>query len=125
MARICIIEDNFIIRKLILRIVKSSDIDIEEICEASNGIEALQSINEHKIDIVFTDYNMPKMTGIEFAKTLHNTAMHQNVPIVMITAHDNESLKKEASDAGIGSFITKPFNPEQITNELRNCLATG
>lgn len=122
MLRIGVVEDNVFIRKLIIKIVKSEDIEIDEFFEASNGVEALEKINGYSVDMVFIDYKMPKMTGIEFTRVLHSSAMHSNVPVVMVTAYDNESLKQEAVDIGIKAFILKPFSPEQITNELRNCL---
>jgi putative two-component system response regulator len=87
-----------------------------------NPVKALAHIRENGADMILTDYNMPQMDGITLLKKIRRT--HRDVPIVMITAADNDiSLKLEALERGVTDFLTKPINTAKFTAKVKN-LAT-
>jgi response regulator RpfG family c-di-GMP phosphodiesterase len=85
----------------------------------SNPLNALDFIKNNNIDIVFVDYMMPEMNGIDLIKNIRK--YHPNIPIVMITSiSDNEQLKLNAIEAGATEFLTKPLNGSEFIARITN-----
>jgi response regulator RpfG family c-di-GMP phosphodiesterase len=85
----------------------------------SNPLKALEYIKHHNIDIIFADYLMPEMNGIDLIK--HTREYHPNIPIVMITSvADDEQLKLDAIEAGATEFLTKPLNGSEFIARITN-----
>jgi len=81
---------------------------------ASNGIEGLNTFKSNSIDIILTDHMMPDMTGIEMSKKIR--ALDATVPIILVTAMDNNELLQNALEVNVTSFLKKPFNQETLFN---------
>ncbi len=78
----------------------------------NSGDEALDLIKAHYFDIVFLDENMPGMSGIETLGAL--SKLKPNLPVVMITKSEEESIMEDAIGANIVDYLIKPVNPNQI-----------
>ena len=90
--------------------------------EASDGIEALQHFERGETDIIFVDWNMPNMTGIDFVRRVRAT-QKRHVPIVMITTESTMGRVDEAlDDAGVDAYVTKPFTAEALYDKLQPLL---
>ena len=87
--------------------------------------EALAFARTHasEIGVVITDYEMPGMNGIEFICAVRSIPELLNVPIVMITSHDQRSLRREALEAGATDFLPKPMDADEIRARVTNLLA--
>ena len=93
-----------------------------EVISFVNLVEALTHVRKNGADMILTDYSMPQMDGITLLKEIRRT--HKDVPIVMITATDNDmSLELEALESGVTDFLTKPLNIAKFTAKVKN-LAT-
>ncbi len=79
---------------------------------ASNGLEALERIQEHKPDLILLDLMMPVMSGWELAATLRANPDWNNIPVVIITADYHVERKRE--ETGAKAVITKPFDIDQL-----------
>ena len=79
---------------------------------AKSGDEALDRFNESAFDLVFLDENMPGYTGLETLVKMK--AIRPNIPIVMITKSEEESIMEEAIGSKISDYLIKPVNPNQI-----------
>lgn len=92
-----------------------------EVVTVSNGYDAIEEYEQHKdIDIVFLDESMPGMTGLEtLAKLKENNA---NLPIVMITKNEAETVMEEAIGSQIDDYLIKPVNPNQILLTLKKII---
>ena len=92
-----------------------------EVVTVSNGYDALEEYDQQKdIDIVFLDESMPGMTGLEtLAKLKENNA---NLPIVMITKNEAETVMEEAIGSQIDDYLIKPVNPNQILLTLKKII---
>ena len=91
-----------------------------EVKTANSGNEAIDEITASNFDIVFLDENMPGLTGLE---TLENIKKdHPNLPIVMITKSEEESIMDEAIGGRIADYLIKPVNPNQILLSLKKNL---
>ena len=84
------------------------------IVEASDGEEGLSKAKSHKIDLVITDLNMPRMNGMAMIKALRGVPSLAGVPIIFLTTESNEGVKQEAKAAGATGWLTKPFKAEQL-----------
>ena len=88
----------------------------------NNGNEALDKINVNHYDIVFLDENMPGMSGLEVLSVVKN--LYPNLPVVMITKNEEESIMEDAIGSSISDYLIKPVNPNQILLSIKKNLET-
>lgn len=86
----------------------------------NSGNEATEIINSHPFDIVFLDENMPGLSGLETLKIIKNSK--PNIPIVMITKSEEETIMEDAIGSNIADYLIKPVNPNQILLCLKKNL---
>jgi len=119
--RICVIDDERISLNVINAVLKrTDDHDIE--CFAS-ATQAISRCRETTFDLVLVDYQMPGINGVECVELLRNTPDYQFIPIVMLTADEDRTLRLEAISAGATDFLNKPFDPEELRVRVKNLLA--
>jgi DNA-binding NarL/FixJ family response regulator len=80
--------------------------------EAGDGAEAVQLVDELRPELVIMDVTMPVLGGIEATRRLH--AAHPDLPIVVLTMHDEDSLREEALRAGASAFLTKDSSMQEV-----------
>lgn len=91
----------------------------KKIYTANDGKEALELFDDKKIDIIISDINMPKLTGLELAKKVKNK--NKNVPIIIVTAYSEIEYLYEAIEIGVEQFIHKPVDPRKLFGALEKC----
>ena len=91
---------------------------------ASNGIRALQILEEknHKIDLIVSDIMMSEMDGFTLLEKLKADEQFQFIPIIILTAITNNINKIKAITFGVDDYLTKPFDPEELTTRVNNLL---
>lgn len=114
--RILVIDDESQIRKLLKVSLKSQGFYIEESHDGRDGINKVAII---KPDLVILDLGLPDMDGKEVIREIREWS---NVPIVILTARDQEQEKIEALDNGADDYITKPFGIGELLARIRVCL---
>jgi two-component system chemotaxis response regulator CheY len=115
MKNVLVVDDSRIMRN----IVKNTFDTLKIPCaffEASNGKDALKSLIENKISIVFLDWNMPEMDGLEFLKAVRKTPSYESLPIIMVTSESAKYNVIEALENGATDYIIKPVH-ENIFRE--------
>jgi two-component system chemotaxis response regulator CheY len=124
---VLIVDDSTIMRKIIGRGIRQAVADIlEDVYEAGDGLEALAELDKHEVSIVFSDVNMPNMSGLEFLRALAETP-HKGKPVIMVTTEGVERTVLEALSLGAVGFVRKPFEATQLESVIRQaleCLAT-
>ena len=116
---ILVVDDSPTVRKLISGKLEKSGHNV--VC-ASDGIEALERINEIRPDLVLLDITMPRMDGYEVCKQIRSNPDAQDLPVVMISGKDGFFDKVRGKMAGTTGYVTKPFGPETLMKALETYL---
>jgi DNA-binding NarL/FixJ family response regulator len=103
MTRILIADDHQLLRQALRRAFE--DAGVEVVAEAGDGEEAIRLTGETRPELVLIDMSMPVLDGIEATRRLR--VEHPDLPVVMLTMHGEEALRREAIDAGAAAFLTK------------------
>lgn len=122
MAKVLVIEDDHHLAALIKEYFQNLDIDVEIYY---NAMSALRQLKSEKYDLVLTDINMSPMSGFELIHDVRS--FNKEIKIVAMsgsfisTEGNLKHLKKELADAGMNSFLQKPFLMEDIKQVLKDC----
>ena len=119
--KILIVDDMSAMRRIISNALKQ--IGFTNLTVTDDGTTALNALKNDNFDLVISDWNMPKMTGIELLKTVRGMSEYKNVPFVMVTAESGKSNVVLAVQAGVSQYIVKPFTVEQLTEKLKKVLS--
>ena len=109
---ILIVDDDPLIRKLITTTLQ--DVAGYRLREAGDGIQALEAAIEDRPEIVFLDYDMPRLNGIETCRRLRSDPVTADATIIMLTGMGDAPAQARAADAGADLFLTKPFSPLRL-----------
>lgn len=119
---ILIVDDSPVMRKVIAKTVTLSGVDIGDILEAGNGYEGLEQAKNNWIDLILSDINMPEMNGLEFIKELKNDEVMKSIPVIVISTEGRDTVVQQALTLGAVDYITKPFQPEEIGQDILKIL---
>ena len=75
---------------------------------------AIKAIDNEKPDLVFTDLNMPEITGIELTKKIRKKYRKESLPVIMVTTQNEAQDNEAAKEAGVNAIMYKPFTEEEI-----------
>lgn len=89
---------------------------------ATNGVEALKVISEHQIDTVVSDVMMPEMDGETLCERLKNDLQTSHIPVILLTAKNDEESIKKGFAAGAEAYVAKPFDPQILELRVQNIL---
>ena len=116
-----VVDDQSTGRAILEQVVRSLDerVAVEGFVRP---VDAVVWATRHVADLVLIDYMMPDMNGIELAKRLRALPGYENVPIMMVTAHDDRKVRYDALDAGVTDFLIKPVDARECMARCRNLL---
>ncbi len=120
--RILVVDDSATIRAVIRRSIGMSGLEVAELHEAANGVEALKVLSEHWVDIVFADLNMPEMGGMELVEKMSQDSLLVSTPVVIVSSDHNQNTIDELKHRGIRAYIKKPFRPENFRDVVSDVL---
>ncbi len=119
-TRILLVDDHQIVRDG-LRLLLQEQPDFEIVGEANSSHAACQSAEKLKPDIIVTDVEMPGLSGIDLARTVH--AAHPHIKIIVLTAHAEAHFVNEALQAGVSGYILKVNAARELIDAIRSVLA--
>jgi two-component system chemotaxis response regulator CheY len=93
-----------------------------EVVEAADGAEALEKLSG--IDFLITDWNMPKVSGAELTRAVRARDDFRGLPIIMVTARSVRDDILTAMEAGVDSYVVKPFTPQVLREKIDAVLAS-
>jgi len=122
--RILIVDDSEIIRKIVRKSIGMSGLDVGQIYEAENGLQALKILDNEWVDIVLADLNMPEMSGMELVEKMSADNLLVSIPVVIVSSEHSETRIEELKKKGIRAYIKKPFRPENFRDIVTEVLGT-
>ena len=117
--RVLLADDEMTIRALVRATLEGPDC---RIFEASDGEEALRLAAEENPDLLILDWSMPRLRGIDVARTLRSAAATRHVPIILLTARADDADFDAARSLGVNAYLVKPFSPIELIEEVDNLL---
>ena len=118
--RILVVDDFSTMRKIIKNILKQ--LGFENIVEADDGATGWEVLNREKIDFIISDWNMPKMPGIDFLRKVRASEQFCNLPFLMVTAEAQQANIIEAVQAKVSNYIVKPFTADSLSQKIDKIL---
>ncbi len=118
---ILLVDDSLSIRKFVSIILQQNGY---RVYTASNGMEALEVLDEHPVDLIITDLEMPVMHGYEFLRELQRKGLSENIPVVILTSRGSEKHKEKAASLGAKEYLVKPFEEESLLETVKGQLKT-
>jgi two-component system, chemotaxis family, chemotaxis protein CheY len=119
---ILIVDDSATMRQFVRRAVQLSEVPVGEVHEAANGKEALAVIDAHDVDALFTDINMPVMSGAELLRELERQG--RQTPVRIVVSTDGSDARRREMQGLARWYVNKPVRPEVVRDVLSE-LATG
>jgi two-component system chemotaxis response regulator CheY len=117
-VKVLIVDDSAMMRKVVERALRQAGMNLTEVVQANNGMEALamlrESASSSAFDLIFSDINMPMMDGLEFIEKRKQEGLAAGVPVVMITTEGSTPNVMRALAAGAKGYICKPFTTDQV-----------
>lgn len=114
--KILIVDDFSTMRKIIRNIL--TQLGFKNILEADDGTTALEILSKEKVDLIISDWNMPKMSGLDLLKAVRANEATKDLPFVMVTAEAQKENILEAIKHKVSQYIVKPFTPETLKEKL-------
>jgi two-component system chemotaxis response regulator CheY len=120
MRKILIVDDSPTIRKMVAASLQSlDDVAFEE---ASNGLEAIERLARDRSYLVVLDLNMPDMHGLEVLQFIRRHEQYRQIPVIVLTTKYDAETRKAALDQGASVYMTKPFDPSALRQNVSKLL---
>ncbi len=118
-TQILVVEDESAVRELLAATLLGAGY---EVLEAADAGDAQRLVADHSPALILLDWMLPGMTGLEFAKWLKRDEQLSEIPIIMLTARDEENYKVQGLDAGVDDYVTKPFSTRELLARIKAVL---
>jgi two-component system, chemotaxis family, chemotaxis protein CheY len=115
--KILIVDDFATMRRIMKNILKQ--LGFTNIIEADDGTTALEELKKTSVDLIISDWNMPKMTGLELLKAVRSSDNLKGLPFLMVTAEAQKQNVIDAVQAGVSNYVVKPFTADAISEKLK------
>ena len=120
---VLIVDDSSTMRKIVLRNLKQTGLDVGEIYQAGDGQEALSILAENAVGLILSDWNMPNMDGLGLVQAVRSNPDFAHIRIIMITTEGGEAKVSEAITSGANGYVKKPFTAEDLEKQLTPAMA--
>lgn len=119
---VMVVDDSPAMRRFIRRVIEVSGFSVGRYLEAGNGEEALSQLDQEWVDVVLTDINMPRMDGEQLVAEMRKREHLAAVPVIVISTDATQSRMDRLAQLGAQGYVTKPFAPERLREEIENVL---
>jgi len=119
-SNILVVDDEFSNVLLLEKILASRGYN--NVISTQDPTQVLALYQQHSVDLILLDLNMPKLDGFEVMEQLNQLTDHQPVPILLLAAQHMQSYRQKALDYGARDYVTKPFDTDELISRVRNLL---
>ena len=116
---IVVAEDFGVSRKVIVSVLAKAG---HRVMEAADGQEAINLFDGREVDLLITDFNMPKLNGAELIEMVRANERYSFIPILLLTTEVNERKLQSALDGNITALIKKPFQTDEFLRIVNRAL---
>ena len=121
MKTVLVVDDSRIMRNIVKNTFETLKIPCQYL-EAENGRKAYQLLETNKVSLIFLDWNMPEMDGMEFLKKVRSMPDYKELPIIMVTSESAKYNVIEALQSGATDYIVKPVREKVFIEKLSEIL---
>jgi two-component system chemotaxis response regulator CheY len=121
--RFLVVDDSATMRRIIRNNLHALGYDA--VTEAEDGQAALAKLAVDGVDFVIADWAMPVMNGLELVRAIRADAKHAGLPVLMITAVDQEEEIVQAIRANVSGYIVKPFEPGTLKAKIEQIVGSA
>ena len=114
-----VVDDSSTMRRILSNTLGSIGYTVTE---AEDGVDALNKVREQKFDAIMTDWNMPKMNGLELVRNIRAMEEYKHIPIIMVTTEDGKREVITAIKEGVNNYIVKPFTAYVLREKLKDII---
>ncbi|HUQ51001.1 MAG TPA: Hpt domain-containing protein [Gammaproteobacteria bacterium] len=107
-----VVDDSITMRRVTQRLLERRGAKVHT---ARDGLDAITVLQEHTVDIILLDIEMPRMDGYQFATHVRNDPKLKQLPIIMITSRSGEKHRAKAIEIGVNDYLSKPYQESQLT----------
>ncbi len=118
---VLIVDDSTVMRAMIIKVLGLAGLDLGEVHEAGNGQEGLDALENHWVDLIFVDINMPVMNGQEMIGHMRANSLWKDLPVIVVSTEGSEKRIESIRQQG-AKFIHKPFTPEMIRTLVKEMI---
>ena len=119
MPTILVVDDDPAIREMVKLALTGGGYQVQE---AGNALDARQAVSNKAPDLILLDWMMPGQSGFDFASALRRDPAHKHIPVIMLTARDQEEDKVSSLEAGADDYIAKPFSVAELLARIKAVL---
>jgi DNA-binding response OmpR family regulator len=119
MKRILLIEDNHSLREEIVNILELEGFDV---VTAENGRVGIERLQEGLPDLVLCDLMMPEMDGYETLTAIRGNPVTATLPVILLTARDDDHCETRGQELGADGYVTKPFKIKELVHTVEELL---
>jgi CheY-like chemotaxis protein len=111
LPKVLIVDDSLSVRSSLSQLMSDGGY---QVVTARDGLEAVNMLETEVPDVVLTDLEMPRMNGLDLVGYIRNSSQWNPLPVVMITSRTMAKHREQAEQAGVNSYITKPFTEDEV-----------
>jgi chemosensory pili system protein ChpA (sensor histidine kinase/response regulator) len=106
-----VVDDSITMRRVTQRLLERRGAKVHT---ARDGLDAITVLQEHNVDVILLDIEMPRMDGYQFATHVRNDPKLKHLPIIMITSRSGEKHRAKAIEIGVNDYLSKPYQESQL-----------
>jgi two-component system chemotaxis response regulator CheY len=118
--KVLVVDDFATMRRIVKNIL--TQLGYKTIIEADDGTTALNVLKQEKIGLIISDWNMPKMTGLDLLKNVRANPEWEKIPFIMVTAEAQQDNIILAVKAKVSQYIVKPFTADTLGEKINKVL---
>ena len=119
---VLVVDDISTMRSMLRGVLK--DFGFGNIMEAADGAMALSIVKRERVDLIISNWNMPKMSGLEFLKRVREDRGTENIPFLMLTSEGRQEYVLQAAKEKVSDYVIKPVTPKTLDERLERLLNT-
>ncbi len=115
MTSVLAVDDSAFMRQMLAGTLRAAGYDV---IEAVDGMDALDKLCSHPVDVLLTDHNMPRMDGLQLTRAVRSQEHWRRLPVLILTTEGGDALKQAGREAGVTGWLLKPFDPARLIKTL-------